>query len=157
MYQVLFVCTGNVFRSLTAEYALRDCLGPNTTITTSSAGTDDLPDLIIRPEVKEYLRIKGVDVSNHKRRTLTREILCESNLIIAMSTDHQSYLIEHFELHAPVFTKACGKAAEPLHDVDEVLPESQLESHTAILHIQKIVDKIFDLTPDLVENIKLKN
>jgi protein-tyrosine-phosphatase len=42
--------------------------------------------------VREYLRAKGFDVSAHQRRTLTREILEQSHLAIAMSTDHHAHI-----------------------------------------------------------------
>ena len=37
---VLFVCTGNIFRSVTAEYALKARLGAGTSYVVSSAGID---------------------------------------------------------------------------------------------------------------------
>ena len=40
-YRILFVCTGNIFRSLSADRALRALLAGNDTIHVSSAGTDD--------------------------------------------------------------------------------------------------------------------
>jgi protein-tyrosine phosphatase len=46
MADVLFVCTGNIFRSLTAEYVLRRELGPNSRIVVASAGTDDYPHVV---------------------------------------------------------------------------------------------------------------
>ncbi len=43
MRRVLFVCTVNIFRSLTAEYALRHVLGARSDITVASASMDDCP------------------------------------------------------------------------------------------------------------------
>ena len=106
---ILFVCTGNIFRSLTAEYALRRELGPHSTLAVASAGTDDYPH-VVRPNVRDYLRAKGLDVSAHRRRTLTREILSGSDLVSAMSTDHQRFVHERFGLQFPVFLQACGGA-----------------------------------------------
>ncbi|TMH71623.1 MAG: low molecular weight phosphotyrosine protein phosphatase, partial [Betaproteobacteria bacterium] len=40
---VLFVCTGNIFRSLTAEYALRRELGAQSAVAVASAGIHDYP------------------------------------------------------------------------------------------------------------------
>lgn len=53
---MLFVCTGNIFRSLTAEHALRRALQARTGIHVSSAGTDDYPH-VVRPGLGV---IKGV-------------------------------------------------------------------------------------------------
>ncbi len=70
--RVLFVCTGNIFRSLTAEYALRDVLGARRDIIVASAGTEDYP-YEVRPLVRDYLLTRGFDVSGHRRRTLTQQ------------------------------------------------------------------------------------
>jgi len=91
MRRVLFVCTGNIFRSLTAEYALRDVLGVRSDIMVASAGTEDVPH-VVRPYVKDYLLARGLDVSRHCRRTLTAQILQEPGPVIAMSTEHRSVL-----------------------------------------------------------------
>ena len=72
MADVLFVCTGNIFRSLTAEYALRRELGADSRFVVASAGTDDYP-YVVRPNVHDYLLSKGLDVRAHKRRTLTQQ------------------------------------------------------------------------------------
>lgn len=44
-----------------------------------------------------YLLSKGYDVSGHRRRTVTRQILDESQLVVAISTDHQSLIQRHAE------------------------------------------------------------
>lgn len=54
MLRVLFVCTGNVFRSLTAEYALRRALGATSDVVVASAGTEEFPH-VVRPIVEDYL------------------------------------------------------------------------------------------------------
>ena len=70
MRRVLFVCTGNIFRSLTAEYALRRALGDGSDLLVASAGTEDFPH-VIRPVVRDYLLARGLDVTPRRRRTLT--------------------------------------------------------------------------------------
>src|SRR5262245_22794356 len=86
--RALFVCTGNIFRSLTAEYAVRRALGPQSPILVSSAGTEDYP-YVVRSIVRDYLLRCGLDVRNHQRRTLTEALLREATVVIAMNHDHR--------------------------------------------------------------------
>ena len=153
MASILFVCTGNIFRSLTAEYALRRELGPGCAIAVSSAGTDDYPH-VVRPNVRDYLLAKGLDVRAHKRRTVTREVLAGARLVVAMSTDHQRFLQETFGLQALVFLEACGGACEPLPDIEEVVLDYRTNSAAVDAHVCKTIDTIIDLTPRLASKIQ---
>jgi len=147
---ILFVCTGNIFRSLTAEYALRRELPA---VAVSSAGTDDYPH-VVRPNVRDYLLAKGLDVRAHRRRTVTRDILAEAGLVVAMSTDHQRFLQEKFGLQAPVFLEACGGACEPLPDIEEVVLDYRTNSAAVDAHVRRTIDTIIDLTPRLASKIQ---
>ena len=125
MHRILFVCTGNIFRSLTAEYALRHVLGARSDITVASAGTEDFPH-VVSPYVKNYLLARGLDVTGHCRRTLTAQILQEPGPVIAMSTEHRTVLAERFNRRdVPLFTEACGIPGEPLPDVDEAVRDHE--------------------------------
>ena len=148
---IVFVCTGNIFRSLTAEYALRRELGPG--IAVSSAGTDDYPH-VVRPNVRDYLLAKGLDVRAHKRRTVTREILSGAELVVAMSTDHQRFLHENFGIQAPVFLEACGGACEPLPDIEDVVLDYRTNSAAVDAHVRKTIDTIIELTPRLAARVQ---
>ena len=147
MADVLFVCTGNIFRSLTAEYALRR-QAPGMIV--ASAGTDDYPH-VVRPNVRDYLLSRGIDVSAHRRRTVTREILEQAKSVIAMSTDHQRFLAERFGLRVPVFLEACGGACEALPDIEEVVLDYRTNPAAVDAHVRRTIDTIIDLIPRLQE------
>ena len=147
---IVFVCTGNIFRSLTAEYALRREL--NDLVPVSSAGTDDYPH-VVRPNVRDYLLQKGLDVRAHKRRTVTREILASAEMVVAMSTDHQRYLAERFGVQAPVFLEACGGKCEALPDIEEVVLDYRTNSAAVDAHVRKTIDTIIELTPRLAASL----
>jgi protein-tyrosine phosphatase len=150
--RVLFVCTGNIFRSLTAEHALRHALQARADIHVSSAGTADYPYLV-RPNVREYLLSKGFDVSGHQRRTLTEAILMESHLVIAMSTDHRTYLQDRFGHRAPLFLEACGELADALPDIEEVVLDYQTNPAAVDAHVRATIDRILALTPSLAARL----
>jgi protein-tyrosine phosphatase len=153
MHRVLFVCTGNIFRSLTAEYSLRHVLGARSDIMVASAGTEDFPH-VVSPYVKHYLLARGLDVSRHSHRTLTAQVLQEPGPVIAMSTEHRSALAERFNLRGvPLFTEACGIPGEPLPDVDEAVRDHKTNPIAVGMHIRMIIDRIIELTPQLANRL----
>jgi protein-tyrosine-phosphatase len=156
MRRILFVCTGNIFRSLTAEYSLRHVLGARSDIMVASAGTEDFPH-VVSPYVKHYLLARGLDVSRHYRRTLTAQILEEPGPVIAMSTEHRSVLAARFNRRGvPLFTEACGLPGEPLPDVDEAVKDHERNPVAAYAHVRMIIDRIIELTPQLANRLLLQ-
>lgn len=153
MTYVLFVCTGNIFRSVTAEYALRAVIGDGWNISVSSAGTRHAPGNTVRKDVAAYLHTKSLDVAGHQRKTLTKEMLTQADLIISMSTNHHSILRREFETNSLLFTEACGGHAEPIHDVDDLFALEDRYSPAAQAHIYKIIDQIIGLTPTLAHRL----
>jgi protein-tyrosine phosphatase len=150
---VLFVCTGNIFRSLTAEYALRRELGADSRIVIASAGTEDFP-YVVRPNVREHLLSKGIDVSAHRRRTLTPEILRSANHVVAMSLDHQRFMLERFGVRAPVFLEACGGACEALPDIEDVVQDYKTNPAAVDAHVRMTIDRIIEAMPRLAARIQ---
>jgi len=141
--RVLFVCTGNIFRSMTAEYAVRrSCPRLNV----SSAGPEDRP-LVVWPVVAEHLRGHGLDVSTHRRRTLTRGLLDQADVVVAMSTEHQRELVERFSCVAPLYTELAGYPGEPLPDVDEAVPDYTTNHDASAAHVRRTIDRIVVLAP----------
>ena len=152
MKRVLFVCTGNIFRSLTAERGLRHALRDRADIHVSSAGTVDYPH-VVTPNVRAYLMSKGIDVSGHRRRTLTEAILRESQLVIAMSVDHRDYLRDRFGHPARLFLEACGEPGEALPDVEEVVLDYLTNAVAVDAHVRATIDRILSLTPRLAARL----
>ena len=152
--RVLFVCTGNIFRSLTAEYALRAELSRiGSRIVVESAGTEDFPH-VVKPVVSDYLRSKGLDVCAHRRRTLTSAMLA-ADLVVAMSTEHVATLREQFGFAAPLFTTACGIDDEPLPDVDEAVADHTSNPRAVEAHVRATIDRIIGLTPRLAGRLTM--
>jgi protein-tyrosine phosphatase len=152
MARVLFVCTGNIFRSLTAEHALRRLLPDDTEIEIASAGTEDYPH-VVRPNVASYLLEKGFDVSSHRRRTLTRDLLDEADLVIAMSTDHHAFIEKTHGLKPILFLEACGLEAAALPDIEDVVQDYQTNPAAVDAHVRMTIDRILELAPRLARRL----
>jgi len=92
--EVLFVCTGNTCRSPMAEGILRKSLKDQkiTVVGVSSAGICSLENIPATPFAIQVARDKGVDISRHLSRQLTKMILDESDLVLAMSLEHLDFI-----------------------------------------------------------------
>ncbi len=152
MKQVLFVCTGNIFRSLTAEYALRHALRDRPGVHVSSAGTADYP-YVVRPNVREYLLSKGFDVSRHQRRTLTAALLDAAQQVVPMSTDQRAHHVERFGRSGPLFLEACGGLADAQPAIEEVVLDYRTNSAAVAAHVRSTIDRICGLTPLLAARL----
>jgi protein-tyrosine phosphatase len=93
---IVFVCTGNTCRSPTAEALLREALAARgiDQVTVASAGTgawDGAP----ASEGAYLVGLEhGLDLSEHRARLLTRDIVKSADLILAMSGHHLARVAE---------------------------------------------------------------
>lgn len=99
---VLVVCTGNICRSPMAEYILKSHFNDSDDIFIHSAGTHALVSHPADPSVIDLMLTKGMDLSAHRARQLTKELIFSSDLILTMSLDQQKYIEK-------CFPNACGK------------------------------------------------
>jgi len=151
-FRIVFVCTGNIFRSLTAEVALRALLAGDPSVHVSSAGTDDYPH-VVRPYTQGYLLHKGYDVRAHRRRTLTQEIVDQAHLLVSMSNDHQAFIRRRFGRDTPLFLEVCGIGPEWLPDIEEAVLDYRTNRPALEAHVRNTIDLIVDGTPRIAENL----
>lgn len=151
---VLFVCTGNIFRSVAAEHALITLLGDRCSVIIGSAGIEAKPQPI-HEWVQMRLRLKGADPSAHVQRQVTREMIESADLVIAMGRNHQQFLREHYGRDAPLFNQLCLDLDEPIRDVHEVMPDWQQDLALARAYVWSVIDSIWDATPALIERLPL--
>jgi protein-tyrosine phosphatase len=152
MPSILFVCTGNIFRSMTAEYALKAMLDPHSPIRVSSAGTIALPQAM-HPDVRAYIVQRGMDPSLHQQRKVSAELLHTSDLVIAMSTDHQAFLLDTFQYRAPLFNDVCHGRSEPLLDIWEAIPTWESDLDVARQYAFQVMEYIWTSMPCLLQNL----
>jgi protein-tyrosine phosphatase len=152
MPAILFVCTGNIFRSLTAEYALKAMLDPRSPLRVSSAGTVAIPQQM-HPDVRAYLMQRGMDPSQHQQRRVSAELLRASDLVIAMSTDHQAFLVDTFQYRAPLFHEVCHGRSEPLLDIWEAISTWETDLQAARHDAFQVMAYIWASIPCLLQNL----
>lgn len=146
---ILFVCTGNVFRSVVAEYATKLQLGLNHSCLVGSAGIEAKPQSV-HPWIQHSLREKGVDVSTHVQRKLTHELLIRTDLVVAMSYDHQTFINQEFGIDVPLFKQICYGRDEPILDLHEVHPNWKQDLNQARTYVSSVIDMIWGDVPSFL-------
>jgi protein-tyrosine-phosphatase len=146
--RILFVCTGNTCRSPLAEALARRVIVERalSDIDVSSAGTsawDSAPAsdgaLLVGME-------RGLDLSQHRARTLTRELVRESDLILAMGPHH----LERIEAlggsgHAYLLIEYASRGASARAVNDPIGGELELYRSTADeldVEIRRVFDRV---------------
>jgi low molecular weight protein-tyrosine phosphatase len=88
--RILMVCVGNVCRSPMAVAVLRDRLGRRgVPITVESAGLSALVGRAAEPLAQAVMRERGLDLSGHRARQLTPEIIRSFELVLVMEARQQ--------------------------------------------------------------------
>lgn len=108
MFKVLFICTDNVGRSLTAEYLLQDWLRKNgrSDIAVSSAGTDAGSDIsaFSMAHLSRLIEL-GINASAYERTQVTREMILEQDLAIVMDSEQQRWVREELGIILPLYNE----------------------------------------------------
>ena len=92
---VLMVCTGNICRSPLAEYRFRQILVEQDK-KVSSAGIHVLVDHPADSSAIYTAKENGLDLSPHKGRSISEEIIKNSDLILVMENFQKKFITENF-------------------------------------------------------------
>ncbi|MCB9840120.1 MAG: Sua5/YciO/YrdC/YwlC family protein [Phycisphaeraceae bacterium] len=89
-HTVLVVCTGNTCRSPMAEAIIRDevARGGGVGVRVISAGAAAFAGAPATAEAVQVMQAQGLDISPHRARELTREMIAEADVILAMTRNH---------------------------------------------------------------------
>lgn len=93
-FTLLFVCTGNVCRTPMAIGSLRSLVSDELQkgLKVISAGTAALPGKQAASPAISVVAENGIDISDHRSRPLTKELLDEADLVLTMSIEHNDYI-----------------------------------------------------------------
>ncbi len=90
--RVLFVCTGNVCRSPSAEVLLRACAEPSQ-VTVTSAGLHALVDEPVDPPTADALAERGIDAGAHRGRQFLASMAADADLVLTAETAHRDQVM----------------------------------------------------------------
>jgi protein-tyrosine phosphatase len=91
---LLVVCVGNICRSPMAEALFRQHLHGNG-VSVSSAGLGALVDYPADDHAIDLMDARGLDISGHRARQLTPELVKASDLIVVMESGHRRVILEN--------------------------------------------------------------
>ncbi|MBC8528728.1 low molecular weight protein arginine phosphatase [Christensenellaceae bacterium NSJ-44] len=93
--EILFICTGNTCRSPMAAALLGAQLLPG--VTAASAGISAFPGEEANPYAVEAMKRRGIDLSDHEAKQVTREMIERAHLVICMEQGQAEVLRDAFE------------------------------------------------------------
>lgn len=149
---ILFVCTGNVFRSMIAEYSFKKQYR-GSEYKAKSAGIEARPQSPDYWTVEELSRL-NIDVGSHRQMKLNKRMLEENALVIAMSINHKKFIKERFDVDVPLFNEVCHGKKTALPDIWEVIPDWKTNQEAKNKYIIHVVNYIYDSIPDFIKNLK---
>ena len=94
MKKVLVLCTGNVCRSPTAEFLLRQKCGEDVIV--QSAGIGALIDSPAETLAQKVAKEHGLDISTHRSRQVTMDMLKWADLVLVMERGQEEWLLSRY-------------------------------------------------------------
>lgn len=156
MKKILFVCTGNVFRSMTAEKCFNDYIKKEwiNWWTADSAGTFEAKQDYVDAVVLRSLIKLGINASQHKPKRITKDLIEEADIVIAMASSHKYFIKRAFKVNIPLFNEIFKNESTSVDDQDDVVDDKYTQREEAAKYLAETVKYLHDAMPDFVKNIE---
>jgi len=156
MKKILFVCSGNVFRSMSAEYCLEKILKQkkNRSWQVMSAGITAKPQLI-HPQTRLTLAKLGITDVRHKQHKLHKKMLLDAHVVIGMAQNHLDFMKQKFNFtKALLFNQvALGKKIS-IWDIEDTVKDYKTNPIAVNKQIEKTIRQIHKNISRFYTNLK---
>lgn len=139
-FSVLFVCTGNICRSPTAEQVFRAHLD-SPAISYSSAGTRAAVGQSMPAMASDVSLELGGNPDGHKARQLSIGMIEESDLVIALAREHRREVVRTVP-RASRYTFTLREFVRLLEGFDEQVPYAGSAGHDVAGRLRSLVPEI---------------
>ena len=140
--RVLILCTGNSARSQMAEGLLRDMAGDR--IEVASAG---VAPTHVRPEAIEAMKEIGIDISNHRSKSIDE--------FITQAFDYVITVCDNANQHCPMFPGACRRIHWSIEDPAAVEGDDKTRLAAFRRARNELRERLGKFIEDEVERIEL--
>jgi protein-tyrosine-phosphatase len=137
---------------MAAEYALRAQLGDHSNYRVGSAGIDAKPGAI-HPVIANRLVAKGANPAAHVPRALTKQLVKQHDIIIAMGRGHREFIEKRFGLKVPLFNEVSFGMQTPILDLHEAIPDWERDIDEARAYLEFVIDHIWESIPELMTRL----
>ena len=156
MKKILFVCSGNVFRSLSAEYCLEKILKQkkNTSWQVMSAGITAKPQPI-DPKTRAVLKKCGIITIKHQQHKLNRRLLASATIVIPMAKNHLNFIQSKFGYtKAKLFNQVALGKRTSIWDIEDEVKDYATNRIGVEKKIEKTIRYIAKQTPRVYKNLQ---
>lgn len=135
---ILVICVGNICRSPTAEYVLKEKLANKPGVNVSSAGLGALVNKPVDPTALAIMQEHGIDASAHRARQVTTDMLAGADLVLAMEPKH----LDQLHKMAPQIRGRAFLLGKWLDD--RSVPDPYRQQRPAFEHAWKLIEQATD-------------
>ena len=158
MVNVLFICKGNVFRSMAAEKCMLYYIKQHniSNINVRSAGIGVKPQKPLKAVIQRLSFYVGH--FEHTPKQIDKQLVRWADIIIAMGLNHKEYINQKFNTKTYLFNEVAYNLYKPVLDFEERLPDISLpvtdKEEKVRQYAYYTIDYICKAIPEIIRNLK---